>query len=179
MKEKNIFKWQLFAFLFIISIGSLLHFLYELSGNSIIVAYFSAVNESTWEHLKLAFFPALIFSIIEYPFVKKNVKNYLFGKVLGFYIMPITILVLFYGYKLIFKKDSLIYDIFIFILAIFFGEFIAYKIITNKKIDKKYNLTAIILFLIIFILFSLFTFFPPKNFIFKDPITGSYGIINQ
>lgn len=119
-RNKNYFKMAFFfAFLFIVFIGSSLHFVFELSGKSKLIAYFAAVNESTWEHLKLAFFPALLFSIVEYPFVKKYVKNYFFGKVIGFYVMPITIIVLFYGYKILFGYHSLIWDIFIFILSIF------------------------------------------------------------
>ncbi|MCX8094747.1 MAG: DUF6512 family protein [Caldisericia bacterium] len=178
--KKFIFKWQLFAFLFTVFLGSFLHFLFELSGNSIIVAYFAAVNESTWEHLKLAFFPALIFSIIEYPFVKKHVKNYFFGKVIGFYIMPITIIVLFYGYKILFKSNSLIWDIFIFVLSVFLGEYVAYKFLIKKEnLGKNYIIISIILFIIIFSLFSIFTYFPLKNFLFKDPVTGGYGIIEH
>lgn len=180
MNKKLVFNWQIYAFLFTVFIGSFLHFLYELSGNSIFVAYFAAVNESTWEHLKLAFFPALLFSIIEYPFVKKDTKNYFFGKVIGFYIMPITIIVLFYGYKILFKSHSLIWDIFIFILAIFLGEYTAYKfLIKEKNLGKSYVILSIILFIVIFTLFSIFTYFPPKNFLFKDPITGGFGIIQH
>ncbi len=36
------------------------------------VAGFSAVNESTWEHMKLAFFPMLLFSFAANLFLKKD-----------------------------------------------------------------------------------------------------------
>jgi len=181
MRERKIvLKWQFFAFLFIVFIGSMLHFVFEWSGESKIVAYFAAVNESTWEHLKLAFFPALFFSIIEYPFVKKFTKNYFLGKVIGFYIMPITIIILFYGYKIIFKSDSLLWDIFIFIIAVFLGEYVAYRFMTKKEdFERTYKVLSIILFSIILILFSIFTYFPLRNFLFKDPITNGYGIIHH
>ena len=45
-------------------LGTLLHFVYEWSGSNMIVGLFSSTNESTWEHMKLAFYPMLIFSII-------------------------------------------------------------------------------------------------------------------
>ncbi len=35
-------------------LGSVLHFTYEWTGQNKFVAYFAAVNESTWEHIKLA-----------------------------------------------------------------------------------------------------------------------------
>lgn len=45
-------------------LGTLLHFVYEWSNRNRIVGLFSAVNESTWEHMKLAFFPMLLFSLV-------------------------------------------------------------------------------------------------------------------
>lgn len=178
--KKFILKFEILSFLFIIAIGSLLHFVFEWSGGSKIVAYFAAVNESVWEHLKLAFFPALFFSIIEYPFVKKYVKNYFLGKVICFYIMPITIVALFYIYLFIFKEHSLVWDIFTFIFAIFLGVYINYKFLTKPKdFGKNYKIISIILFLIIFIAFSLLTYFPLKIPLFKDPLTKEYGIINH
>lgn len=48
---------NLFRFIFISILGVLLHFTYEWSGDNPAVGLFSAVNESTWEHLKLIFFP--------------------------------------------------------------------------------------------------------------------------
>ena len=44
-------------------IGTLLHFTYEWSHHKKIVALFSAVNESTWEHIKIAMTPTILWSI--------------------------------------------------------------------------------------------------------------------
>ena len=53
------------GFLFVAAAGSLLHFLYEYSGQNPLAACISPVNESTWEHLKLLFFPYLVFLFVE------------------------------------------------------------------------------------------------------------------
>lgn len=58
-------KTNLFRFIFISVLGVLLHFTYEWSGDNVVVGLFSAVNESTWEHLKLLFFPFLLLTILE------------------------------------------------------------------------------------------------------------------
>ena len=42
------------AIIFISVIGTLLHFMYEWSGHNKVVSLFAAVNESTWEHIKIA-----------------------------------------------------------------------------------------------------------------------------
>jgi hypothetical protein len=51
---KSALGYKLVGIVFIIIIGSLLHFTFELSGHQAI-GVFSAVNESVWEHLKLSY----------------------------------------------------------------------------------------------------------------------------
>lgn len=51
--------------LFTMILGSLSHFFYGWSGDFFLVGLFSPVNESVWEHLKLLFFPALLFMLTE------------------------------------------------------------------------------------------------------------------
>jgi hypothetical protein len=50
-KNKTIFIYELIGMVFIIFIGSALHFTFAFSSNQPIVGAFSAVNESVWEHL--------------------------------------------------------------------------------------------------------------------------------
>jgi len=176
-KRLRILVIEIIGFLFVIVFGSPLHFTYEWSHYSRIVAYFSAVNESTWEHLKLAFFPSIFFDIFEYFLVKNEVNNYLFAEVLNLYIAPILIVVLFYGYIAMFKTHSLLWDIFTFVFSVFVGRFIKYKILTAEKLPRIFLTVSIFLLLIIFFAFSLFTYLPPRFFLFKDPITGGFGIL--
>lgn len=177
-KGSKILRLEVVGFLFVVIFGSLLHFTFEFSHYSKLVAYFSAVNESTWEHLKLAFFPSLIFGIFEYFFVKDEVRNYFLTEVVNLYIAPILIIVLFYGYLAIFKSHSLVWDIFTFVFAVFVGRFVRYKILREKKLPDFFDKLSLVLFAIIFLSFSLFTYLPPKFFLFEDPITGKYGILH-
>ena len=55
--RKTLFIFQLITIIFAIILGTLLHFTYKWSNKNMLVGAFSAVNESTWEHLKLLFFP--------------------------------------------------------------------------------------------------------------------------
>ena len=68
MNKRSIPILPLLSFAVISFGGTVLHFLYEWTGESILVAPLSAVNESTWEHMKLYFFPALLFALIECRF---------------------------------------------------------------------------------------------------------------
>lgn len=177
MDKRKVARAEFIGFLFIVITGSLLHFVFDWSYGKSWVALFAAVNESTWEHLKLAFFPAALFSIIEYPFLKDKIKNFLLAKTVSFYAMPVVIIALFYGYLFLFKEDSLFWDIFIFILAVAIGQLLSYRILTTEKAFKKYKTISIIMLLIISISFITLTYFAPRNFLFKDPVTGGFGII--
>lgn len=57
-------KLTLIKTLIIFLIATGLHFLYDLTGGFFGVAWFCPVNESIWEHLKLFYYPFLIFELI-------------------------------------------------------------------------------------------------------------------
>ena len=64
-------KKNVIAFFIIGILGTLSHFIYEWTGENLIAGYFFNVNESTWEHLKLLFFPTVTYSVFEYTFLNK------------------------------------------------------------------------------------------------------------
>jgi len=167
-------KWEIWGAAISILVGSFLHFVFELSGNNHVVALFGTVNESTWEHLKIAFWPTFIFAIIEWQIFGKQITNFCFATFIKIISIPVVIITLFYGWVLFFE-DSLIYDIIIFIIAIILGYYFSYLIIKSKKQYGPESIWAILIFIIL-VKFSLFSYFPPKTFITKDPVSGGYGI---
>ena len=176
MKKQNILIWTIVGAVVGIFAGSALHFVFEWTGRWSPAALVAAVNESTWEHLKLAFWPAFIFAIIQYFFTGKNNKNFFFAKAINFVSAPLIIVALFYGW-LAFFKDSFIWDISIFVVAVIVAYIFDY-IIQKSKIDfSKYNILWILIIIAILLKFSLFTYFPPNLFLFQDPISGGYGIV--
>ncbi len=177
MNTNRIFNFQLIAMLFTIIIGSIFHFLYNLSGNSNFVALFTAVNESTWEHLKLIFFPMLIFAIIEYFIIGKEVNNFFEAKSIGIIIGMISIVAIFYTYTGIIGNNFFLLDIITFVLGVIITECVAYKIMIGKNKSNKITQTlSIACVILIAIMFVLYTFNPPHIHLFLDPITNTYGI---
>ena len=180
MKNK-LLTWEIGGFFFIGLIGAALHFTFEMSNfSSMEVAYFSAVNESTWEHLKMVFFPGLVFALIQYTYVRDVVNNYIVAKVAGLFIMPLVIAVGWYIYAPILGRSYFPADLFLFYLAVFVGQVVSYKLLSRPPLEKKYTQVAIVLFLVMFAAFSMFTFYPPNIFLFehldlKD--TELYGIL--
>ncbi|CAB5095417.1 hypothetical protein D3OALGA1CA_1174 [Olavius algarvensis associated proteobacterium Delta 3] len=95
-------KFELLGIIFIFFAGSAFHFIYEWSGYRKIVALFGAVHESTWEHLKLAFWPDLLVALKEYPSIGDKMNNFWVGKSIGLFAMPVLIVMIFYSYTAIF-----------------------------------------------------------------------------
>ncbi len=168
--------WTIAGTLFTILFGSFLHFAFELSGNFGPVALIAGVNESTWEHLKIAFWPALIFSLVELKFLSKSVNNFAIAKTISLYVMPISIVVLFYGYTL-FVEDSLLGDILVFMVSVVIGQIVSYKLLTAGKFPESWRRYALVALAVAIAAFSLLSYFAPGFFLFQDPVSGGYGII--
>ncbi len=176
--RRPVLVWELAGIFFIIIFGSFLHFAFELSGNWKPLALIAAVNESVWEHLKLVFWPGLFYSIFELRYLGKTTNNFIAAKTISLYLMPITIVVLFYSYTFILGEDLFIMDILIFITAVIIGQLVSYKLLTSIKLPQSFNKLAPVFLIIIFLAFSLLTFYAPHLPIFRDPSSGGYGIID-
>ena len=172
---KNILKWQIVGLVFTVVLGSLLHFVYDWSGKSIFVAPFSAVNESTWEHMKLFFIPAFIFAFIQSFFLSNTYDNFWVVKLIGILFGLVLIPVLFYTYNGAFGKSPDWLNILFFILATTCAYLIELLLFTTVTRFSNLSVFSFILLCGIAFTFVIFTFFPPKFPIFKDPITNKYS----
>jgi len=170
MKNKNsIFSFQLFSIIFTSILGTILHFTYEWSNNNQIVALFSAVNESTWEHLKLIFFPMLLTIIIGYFYLSNNTPNFLCAKAIGIIISLLFTIIFFYTYTGVLGANIDFINIIIFFIAVILGEYSAYKLMLSTFSCN--NVIAVIVLTILFLSFIFFTYYPPQIGLFKSPIT--------
>ena len=155
--------------------GTILHFLYEWLGESVIVAPFSGVNESTWEHMKLLFWPMLLYAVFQRFFFGEREDFWciqLRGILLGLAMIPI----IFYTYNGVIGKSPDWINIAIFFVAAAaaytYGAIKLYKEPTACQNPRA----AIVVLYTVAALFVIFTFKTPKIEIFRDPLTGRYGI---
>lgn len=177
--RRKIFLWQLAGFAFVTLLGSLLHFAYSWSGENPTVGAFTAVNESTWEHMKLLFFPMFLFSLFEWRFftgVPGFLRIKLCGTLLGLLLIP----VLFYTYNGMFGKSPDFINIAIFFLAAL-AAFVyeGWQLVRVTEGDAEGGSSpalSLSVFFLLAVLFVLFTFFPPAIPLFRDPLDGGYGI---
>ena len=166
--------WQWTGFGVVTLGGTILHFLYDWTGGSFWTTPFSGVNESTWEHMKLLFWPLFLFAVVQRLFFREQ-ENFWWVKLLGILLGLALIPVLFYTYNGAIGKSPDWLNIAIFYIcagAVFLFERWAFQ---NLHGSGRMGFAVICL---VGVLFMVFTFAPPRVPLFQDPITGSYGIKN-
>lgn len=173
--KRSIGIWQLWGFALTSLGGTLLHFLYDWLGKAAWVAPLSGINESTWEHMKLLFWPMFIFAIAQSFFFKDRRDFWcikLRGIILGIALIP----VIFYTYNGIFGRSPDWINIAIFFISGAIAYIYETRLFNNERLRCRSPKTAIVILSVIALLFVVFTFWTPELNIFKDPLTGTYGI---
>ena len=173
--KRSIGLWQLMGFAVTSLFGTLLHFLYEWLGETALVAPFSGVNESTWEHMKLLFWPMFIYAAVQSFFFRKR-KDFWCIKLRGILLGLILIPVLFYTYNGVIGKSPDWINIAIFFISAALAYIYETRKFNNETTPCGNPKRSIALLCVIALLFVIFTFASPKIGIFKDPSTGTYGI---
>lgn len=175
--KRSIGLWQLMGFAVTSLGGTLLHFLYEWLGKAIWIAPFSGVNESTWEHMKLLFWPMFIYAIIQ-SFFFKDRESFWCVKLKGILLGLILIPILFYTYNGVIGSSPDWINIAIFFISAAVAYIYETRQFNNGTTFCKNQKLAIALLCVIAVLFFVFTFATPKINIFKDPQTDTYGVSN-
>ena len=173
--KKDLLLWQFAGFTIAVALGSILHFLFDWTSASFL-APISAVNESTWEHIKILFFPTFFFAIVQYFFFREQYPAFWWIKFIGITLSLLSIPVLFYTFNGAFGKTPDWLNITFFFISAFIGYFIEY-LLFRKEFSLPYQQIALIILLFFVVLFFAFTFYPPRLPLFQDPITKLYGII--
>ena len=156
-------------------LGTVLHFLYEWLGEAWWIAPFSGVNESTWEHMKLLFWPMLLFAIAE-SFFFRDYESYWCIKLRGVLIGLSLIPIIFYTYNGVIDKSPDWVNISIFFVAAAVSFIYETRQLNRENMCCKSTRVALISLFVIALFFIIFTFAPPSLAIFQDASTGRCGI---
>ncbi|KMT22225.1 DUF6512 family protein [Clostridium cylindrosporum] len=173
-------KWILIGIPIISIVGSLMHFAYEWSGNLALVGLFTPVNESIWEHLKMAFFPTLAWWILGYLIYRGdfsfNTRTWLSSAVVASITAPLVVVTFYYTYTGAFGIESLVLDIFSLFLGIFIGQILGLHLYRYGKFNPLVSGVLYLILILVILAFIVFTFNPPHIPLFLDSQTGTYGI---
>ncbi len=173
--KRSIGLWQLLGFAVTSFGGTVLHFLYDWLGEAKWIAPFSGVNESTWEHMKLLFWPMFIFAIVQSFFFRER-NDFWCVKVRGILFGIILIPIIFYTYNGAIGKSPDWINIAIFFISAAISYIYETRLFKRQNLLCKSPKYAIGILSVIALLFVVFTFFTPDADIFRDPLTGALGI---
>lgn len=152
-----------------ILLGCLNHFLYQLSKGAAIAALFCPVNESTWEHLKLLFFPFLFVSVCQYIRCRPQALRFFYYRFLAVFCGMLSIIALFYTYTGVIGQDFVVIDILIFVFSILFSFFMS-SFFERKKWAIPSQTVVFSLWILVSICFFTFTCYPPGIPLFFSPL---------
>lgn len=174
--QRRLFFWELAGFLFTGAVGTLLHFVYDWSGENPAAGVFSAVNESTWEHMKLLFVPVFLLSVVQVGVLGRDYPHLLWSRTLSVLAGLALIPVLFYTYTGILGFHVVWADITVFYLAdagLFALD--GWLLRRGRRGTLWRQVAGLAVLWGLMFCFVWCTFRPPHIALWRDPVTGEYG----
>lgn len=161
----------------LVILGSALHFAYEWSGRHRLAAIFGAVNESYWEHIKVAFWPILALQVVSFALGGWRIPSFVPAATVALYSIPVGMIGLVYLYKHVVGRNVLWVDIGVFALVVALAQVIFVNLLEQLEPEPITVVLAVGYLVGLLVSFLRFTRRPPREpDIFIDPITGRYGL---
>lgn len=172
--------WMLLGIPLLFLAASPLHFVFGWTGDNLVAGLFTPVNESPWEHLKLTFWPILLWWLIGYLIFGRQKKGafarFAVTCAVSVYVSAVFIMAFFYTYTGAFGIESLVIDVISLFLGLFLSIILASHVYRHTKAGMFSAFISMVLLIIMAAAILYFTFAPPHLPVFKDPPTGTYGI---
>lgn len=175
MGKRNWQRWEVAGLFFAIGAGNLLHFVYEWSGEHVMAALFSGVNESTWEHMKLLAVRWIAWTAVE---LAAGCGAALLGpRTVGLLAGLAAIPLLYYTYTGALGMDLSLVDITIFQLAVLLAFGVSFSLRGRRRLSGRiWQILGGAVIVGVTVLFICWTFAPPQLPLFVDPVTGTAGV---
>jgi hypothetical protein len=162
---------------FMMLVGSALHFVYGWSNHNALVGLLAPVNESIWEHAKLVFLPPLLWYKVTALSARRRRSYEVFGaSAVALWFMPPFQIAFFYAYTAVTGSDLFVMDLVDFALTVILGQVLFYRLATRLHCTRAGRVAAVISVVVLAALFVTFTLWPPHFPLFMDPDTGVYGV---
>lgn len=175
MEKKLFLRLEIAGVFIVFIIASLLHFLYDLNP-SVLTALISAVNESIWEHIKIFSIAYIFYGFVQLLWARPEFKRFVVAKTLGLFTLGFFIPLAYYTYTLFTRKPVFIVDLLIGFMASVLGFLVSYRLYKSNIELEKYFLTSLMFIFLVLMCLLSFSYFPPKAELFRDVVTGEYGI---
>ena len=168
--KNEIKRWYIFGAVFIALGGTALHFLYDITGQNSIAALFGSVNESTWEHLKLYFWPTLFWGAAASVAFGWKLCNFIPALAAAELGGMLTILILYYTCTGILGFGIAFLNVIIFYLGAASGMFLSYSLlISGRGASRSAAAVSASVIAALGVCFAVFTNNPPDLGLFREP----------
>lgn len=149
-------------------LGVISHFVYDWTGGNFFVGLFFPTNESTWEHMKLLFFPMFGYTLIAGKRMEEKypcIYNAMFtGILVGLALIP----TIFYTYTGVLGFNVDWVNIALYVISVLAAYYVVYRVAVKcTSGDSKLLRYAMYVLLVAFMVFSVY---PPKLGIFVSPV---------
>jgi hypothetical protein len=176
MSKQHVKIWEISGGVGMVLAGSALHFVFAWTGYWRPIAWLAPVNESVWEHFKLAFWPGLLFALVEYGALRTKTNNFWLAKFVSLAAMPMIIGCGFYSYTAMLGHNLFGIDISLFLIAVVLGQWLSYRVLIAAPQRKFLQQLALAGLVVLALDFAAFSYAPPHIFLFRDSRTQEYGM---
>lgn len=150
-----------------------LHFLYDWSGGLDIIGIFTPINESIWEHLKLVYWPLILWWGIGFIVFKDkknlNLSKWIPAGTLSILFGMLFIVSWYYVWRYALRIENEWTNIGSLFIAVPIGQLIAIHVYRVIKSRTFYTILSILLLLLLAVSFAWFTFQTPTFPLFISP----------
>ncbi|MFW9822282.1 MAG: DUF6512 family protein [Candidatus Thorarchaeota archaeon] len=152
----------------------LLHYLFDWFPN-VFTSLFSGINESVFQHMKIAFYAFILLSLIELIIFRNNLndqKNFIYTHLISVLLIPLITLVLFFIGAMFYGERSYIIEI-IYAIMITYLSGLSVSIIEQEikdfKFSKRFKILLLVITAVLIAEFTVFTFNLPWHDVFANP----------
>lgn len=162
---------------FMVALGSALHFVFDWAGGWWPLAIVAAVNESIWEHLKLVFWPGVLWAFLAPTPAGLDRSDHLVVKAVTLPVTAGLIVAIFTSYTAILGRNLLPLDIGTFVLSIFAGQVLSIWLLSRyRRWLRALRRPALSILGLQLAAYSLFTYHPPDHWLFIEASSQTRGM---
>ncbi|SDG44654.1 hypothetical protein SAMN05216241_11327 [Limimonas halophila] len=176
MPDRPTVSRELLATVPIALVGGVLHFAFEWAGGWPPLAVFAAVNESVWEHLKIAFWPAAAWALGEAAVLRCGGAAFWGARGVGLFAIPLLIALVFYAYTAVLGHHVLGIDLALFVAAIAAGQTLSAALIGAARASRAVRVAGCALLVVQLAAFASLTYAPPDLVLFDAPSASAWTL---
>ena len=149
---------------------------YELSGGSALGILFGSVNSSVWERVKSFSIAYTGWSVLQLLWLRTPFRPYVAAKCAGLYLLMGGMTAFSLINAALFGSHSLWADILSSFALTAAAQAMSLKLSKDWKKAEDFFAPALMLLMLYYVMFFSFTVFPPRLDLFRDPLTGGFGV---